>query len=308
MRIAYMGTPDFSVLPLRKIAERKNDEIVAVITNTDKPVGRKRVLTPCAVKAAALELGLSVYSYDKIRLEGVSDLKEIAPDIIITCAFGQILSKEILDIPKYGVINVHASLLPKYRGASPIHYAILNGEKTTGITIMKTDVGIDTGDILLKEEVKIGDNETCGELFERLSVLGANLLDNALDLIESGNAVFYPQGESGATYTKMIKKEDALIDWSVSAEQVKNKIRAFNPTPAAYTFYNGEQIKIFQAEISTERGKAGEILKSDGELIVACGDGAVAIKSLQKAGGKRMETAEFLRGNKIPSGGNFGNA
>ena len=308
MRIIFMGTPDFSVLPLKSLASRGKDEIVAVITNPDKPVGRKQVLTPCAVKAAAEKLGLKVYSYNKIRVEGVEDLKKIAPDIIITCAFGQILSKEILDIPKYGVINVHASLLPKYRGASPIHYAIMCGEEKTGITIMKTDEGIDTGDILLKEEVKIGENETCGELFERLSVLGADLLDGALDLIESGKAKFNPQDETKATYTKMIKKEDALINWSRSAKDIKNQIRAFCPAPAAYTFYSGEQIKIFEAEVLDGNGNAGEIIKSDGELVVSCGAGLLKIKSLQKAGGRRMNAAEFLRGNKIPSGGFLGNA
>lgn len=310
MRIIFMGTPDFSVLPLKRLAERKKDEIVAVITNPDKPFGRKQILTPCAVKAAATELGLKVYSYNKIRVEGIEDLKKLAPDIIVTCAFGQILSKDILDIPKFGVINVHASLLPKYRGASPIHYAILNGEEKTGVTIMKTDVGIDTGDILLKEEINIGENETCGELFERLSALGAKLLDSALDLIESGKAKFIPQDEEKATYTKMIKKEDALIDWARSAKDIKNQVRAFNPYPAAYTFLNGEQVKIFDAEVLSggEKGKAGEIIATKSEFIAYCGDGALKIKSLQKAGGKRMSAEEYLCGNKISSGGKFGNA
>ena len=308
MKIVYMGTPDFSVLPLKKIFDKGEDEILAVITNPDKPVGRKKILTPSPVKTAALDMGLKVFSYNKIRDEGVSDLKTLAPDIIVTCAFGQILSKEILDIPKYGVINVHASLLPKYRGASPIHYAILNGEKTTGVTIMKTDVGIDTGDILLKEEVEIGYNETTGELFERLSKVGADLLISALELIKSEKATFYPQDENVATYTKMIKKEDALIDWSESSDRVKNRIRAFNPSPVAYTFYNGEQIKIFEAEVFDGKGSAGEIISCEKDLVVACGEGAVLIKTLQKAGGKKMTAAEFLRGNKLPLGGRFNNA
>ena len=308
MRIVYLGTPDFAVLPLKKIAKRADDEIVAVITNPDKPVGRKRVLTPSPVKSAAIDLGIKVFTYEKIREEGVEDLKSLAPDIMITCAFGQILSQEILNIPKYGVINVHASLLPKYRGASPIHYAILNGEKITGITIMKTDVGIDTGDIMIKEEAKIEDDETCGELFERLSIIGANLLDKSLDIIKSGKAQFVPQNEEEATFTKMIKKEFALIDWNKSNRSVKNQVRAFNPAPVAYTFFGGEQIKIFSVELSDKSGKPAQILSCERDLIVACGEGSIIIKSLQKSGGKKMTAEEFLRGNRLPLGGFFANA
>ncbi|MDY6367864.1 MAG: methionyl-tRNA formyltransferase [Clostridia bacterium] len=308
MRIVYMGTPDFAVLPLKTLLNRKSDQVVAVVTNPDKPVGRKKIITPCPVKVVAKECGVQTFSYNKIRIEGVEDLKRLMPDIIVTCAFGQILSEEILNIPKFGVINVHASLLPKYRGASPIHYAILNGEKTTGVTIMKTDVGIDDGDMLISREIQIVENETCGELFERLSIVGAELLDFAMDLIESGKAKFTPQDSLKATFTKMIRKEDALINWENGAENVKNQIRAFNPSPVAYTFYNGEQIKIYDATVCADSGIAGEILCSDGSLIVGCKNGSIKINSLQKSGGKRMSTADFLRGNKISVGEYFKNA
>ena len=166
LKIVYMGTPDFAVAPLLKLLENKDRfDVIAAVTNKDKPAGRKHIMTACPVKQVALSKGIKVFEYDKIRTEGVSDMRALNPDIMVTCAFGQILSKEILDIPKFGVINVHASLLPKYRGASPIHYAIMNGEKQTGVTIMKTDVGIDTGDILINEKVDIGEKDTCGDLF-----------------------------------------------------------------------------------------------------------------------------------------------
>lgn len=308
MRLVFMGTPDFAVKPFIAIADRTDIEIVGVITNKDKPFGRKMIITPCPVKAEALSRGYKVFSYDKIRIEGVEDVKSLAPDIIVTCAFGQILSQEILDVPKYGVINVHASLLPKYRGASPIHYAILNGEKKTGITIMKTDAGIDSGDILFERETEIGENETCGELFERLSVMGADAIVDALSLISQGKATFSPQDEEKATFTKMIKKEYALINWNLSAEQVKNQVRAFNPAPLSYSFYHGDQIKVFAVSVADGKGKAGEVLSSDKVLEIACGERSVIIEKLQKAGGKPMSAADFLRGNKIVKGELFSDA
>ncbi|MBQ7236432.1 MAG: methionyl-tRNA formyltransferase, partial [Clostridia bacterium] len=235
----------------------------------------------------------------------VEDLKKLNPDLMVTCAFGQILSQEILDIPRLGFVNIHASLLPAYRGASPIHYAILNGEKTTGVTVMKTDIGIDTGDMILQREINISDAETCGELFERLSVLGANCILEALPLIENEKAVYIKQDESKATYTKIIKKEAALIDWNDTAENIYNKIRAFNPAPVAYCFYEGNPFKIYSAKISTLNGKAGQILKTDKELIIGCGQGALSLLTVQKAGGKPMNIQDFLRGNKLTVGGDF---
>ena len=307
MKIVFLGTPDFSVAPLKSIIENTSHQVIAVVCNKDKPVGRKKILTAPPVKTFAISKNIPVYQYDKIRVEGVEDIKNLAPDLMITCAFGQILSKEILDIPKYGVINIHASLLPKYRGASPIHYAILNGETKTGISIMKTDVGIDTGDVLLQEELDILPNETCGSLFDRLSVVGANAIVKALELIEQGNATFTKQDDSKATLTKIIKKEDALIDWSKNAKDVVNQVRAFNPSPIAYTYFNGEPFKIYECELCDQKGEIGTVLDSDKKLVIGCGDYSVSLKIVQKAGGKQMKIQDFLLGNKLQKGFKFTN-
>ena len=221
MRIVYLGTPDFAVLPLKKIVESGKYEVVGVVTNKDKPVGRKQVFTACPVKQYAISQNIPVFQYDKIRVEGVSDMLSLKPDLFITCAFGQILSQELLDIPKLYTLNIHASLLPKYRGASPIHFAILNGESKTGVTIMKTDVGIDTGDMLIWQEVNIRDNETTGELFNELSIVGADLILKALDLVETGNAKFIKQDENKATFSKIIKKEMAKIDFKTTLDEIE---------------------------------------------------------------------------------------
>ena len=306
MNIVYLGTPDFAVLPLKKILDSKKNNVVAVITNKDKPFGRKKILTPPPVKVLASEYGIPVYQYDKIRLEGVKDLKALCPDIMITCAFGQILSQEILDIPKLGVINIHASLLPKYRGASPIHYAILNGEKNTGISIMKTDIGIDTGDIIMQKAVQIGEKETCGELFSRLSVLGAESIVEFLDNLEKGMVEYTKQDESKATITKMIKKEQALIDWSNPAISVYNQIRAFNPAPIAFTMLNETPFKIYRASIVNGNGKPGVVIENKNKLIIACGQGALSLERVQKAGGNVMDVADFLRGNSLEIGYKLG--
>ena len=306
MRVIFLGTPDFAVLPLKAIFGIKDIEIVAVVCNKDKPFGRKQILTPPPVKVVAEEFDIPVLQYDKIRVEGVDDIRKLQPDLMITCAFGQILSQEILDIPKFGVINIHASLLPKYRGASPIHYAILNGEKETGVTIMKTDIGIDTGDILLQKAISIGDKETCGELFDRLSELGADCVVQALEIIKSGKATFIKQDESKASYTKIIKKEQAKIDWNMPAETVVNQIRAFNPSPVAFTVFNGEPFKIYSAEVSDIKGDAGVVLNSDSKLVVGAGKNSVSLLKVCKAGGKPMAIADFLRGNKVEVGTKLG--
>ncbi|MBE5754241.1 MAG: methionyl-tRNA formyltransferase [Clostridiales bacterium] len=305
MRIVYLGTPDFAVLPLKKLVESGEHEIVGVVTNKDKPVGRKQILTAPPVKQYALENGLPVYQYSKIRIEGVEDMKALKPDLMITCAFGQILSQEILDIAKHGVINIHASLLPKYRGASPIHYAMLNGEKKTGITIMKTDIGIDTGDMILQEELEILDGETCGSLFERLSVLGAECLMKALPLVENGTAKYIKQDEDKATFSKIVRKEHALIDWNDSAENVYNKIRAYNPAPIAFCYLDGNPFKVYEAKVVDGSGAAGQVLKAENELIIACGSSALSLLTVQKAGGKPMNIKDFLRGNKFILGSEF---
>ncbi len=306
MNIVYLGTPDFAVAPLKAIVESGIYNVVAVVTNKDKPVGRKKILTAPPVKEYALTQNIPVYQYDKIRFEGAGDLKALNADIMITCAFGQILSQEILDIPRLGVINIHASLLPKYRGASPIHYAILNGEKTTGITIMKTDIGIDTGDIILQKSLDISEDETCGELFDRLSVLGAECILQALSSIELNTAQFTKQDEEKATLTKMIRKEQAFIDWNNTAEQIYNQIRAFNPAPIAFTLLDGLPFKIYSAMVKDGKGVAGEVISNASELVIACGENALSLKRVQKAGGNAMDISDFLRGNKIQVGFRLG--
>ena len=304
MRIIYLGTPDFAVNPLKKLLENGYN-VVAVVCNHDKPVGRKQVLTPPPVKTIALENNIPCYQYDKIRVEGVEDLKALKPDLMVTCAFGQILSQEILDIPRLGVINIHASLLPKYRGASPIHYAILNGERKTGITIMKTDIGIDTGDIIMQEEIDIPEKQTMGELFESLSVLGADLIVKALPSIIDGTCTFDKQDEKKATLTKIIKKDMAKIDWNNSAKDIVNQIRAFNPSPVAFTIFENNPFKIYEAEESSLKGQVGKILKAEKELVIGCKDGSVSLKVVQKAGGKPMNIADFLRGAKLNENEDF---
>ncbi|MBR2870664.1 MAG: methionyl-tRNA formyltransferase [Clostridia bacterium] len=307
MKIVYLGTPDFSVEPLKRILQLEGHEVVAVVCNNDKPFGRKKILTAPPVKVFAKENGIRVLQYDKIRKEGVEDLKSINPDIMITCAFGQILSQEILDIPKFGVINIHASLLPYYRGASPIHYALLNGEKKTGITIMKTDVGIDTGDIILQKELEILPNENCGSLFSRLSILGAECVVDALNLIEEGKATFTPQDNKLATFTKIIEKKDALIEWNDSADKIFNQVRAFNPSPIAFTLLNGEPFKIYECEISEREGNVGEVIFVDkNTLCVGCGNNSINLKIVQKSGGKTVNIKDFLLGKKFDVGFKFG--
>ena len=306
MKIVYMGTPDFAVEPLKKLIEIDGVEILAVVTNLDKPVGRKQILTPPPVKSLAIEKGLKVLQYKKIREEGVGDLLSLSPDLIVTCAFGQILSQEILDIPKFGVINIHASLLPKYRGASPIHFAILNGEEETGITIMKTDIGIDTGDIIYQQSTNIKENETTGELFDRLSYIGAECIEKVIkDMISSKELKLIPQDEDKATLTKMIRKEQAKIDFNKDAIEVVNQIRAFNPSPVAYTILKGEKLKIYSAEACDISGNIGEVIANDKRIVVGCKKGSISLKILQKAGGKAMDIKSFLAGNKIEIGEKF---
>ncbi len=302
MRVVYLGTPDFAVLPLKSLLEIDGVEIVGVVTNKDKPVGRKMVLTAPPVKTFAIENNLPVYQYDKIRIEGVDDLKALSPDLMITCAFGQILSKEILEIAKLGVINIHASLLPKYRGASPINFAILNGEKTTGVTIMKTDEGVDTGDIIYSEEIEIGEEETAKELFNKLSILGAKCIKKVVKDLMNGEMKTTPQEHDKATKTTMITKQMAKLDFSKDAQTLVNTIRAFNPWPIAYAVVNGENFKIYKAKAVTGSGKEGEVIRSDDKIVIACKDGAIELLEVQKSGGKVLDVKDFLKGNKFAVG------
>ena len=276
------------------------------MSQPDRAKDRKGNLLPTPLKKYAVENGIKVYQFERIK-KSVDELKAIDADIFITAAYGQILSQEIIDLPRYGIVNVHTSLLPRYRGSSPIQSAILNGDKVTGVTIMQTDVGMDTGDIILSQSVTIGD-KTAGELTEELIEVGASLLAEALDEIEAGTAVKVKQDESGATKCKMIKDEDALINWLDSAENIYNKIRAFNPSPIAYSTLNGERIKIYRATLSDENGEAGQVLKADKKgIVVGCGKGAINITSLQPSGKKVMDVAAFLNGKRLNKGEHFGN-
>ncbi|MBR2384787.1 MAG: methionyl-tRNA formyltransferase [Clostridia bacterium] len=302
MKIIYLGTPEFAVAPLKAIIESQNHDVVAVVTQPDRPVGRKNIITPPPVKVVALENDIPVFQYEKIRVEGVENLKSLHADIMITCAYGQILSKEIIDICPHGIINIHASLLPKYRGAAPIQYAVINGEKTTGVTVMQTEVGLDTGDILEAFETPIGESETAGDLFVRLSNMGAEKICSVLDKIEKGEIVPQKQDESKAFVVKTIKKEDALINFSKSALEIKNLINGMNPWPIAYTFANGKKLKIYRAITVDACGNVGEVIKADKKLYIACGEGAIEVLELQEEGGKVMNALSYLNGRKLKVG------
>lgn len=306
MNIIFLGTPDFSVGVLKAIYN-SHHKILAVVTQPDKPVGRKAIITPCACKTEALKLNLKVFSYDNIKKEGVLDLKALNPDIMVTCAYGQILSKEILDIAKYGIINVHASLLPKYRGSSPIQWAIINGEKQTGVTIMQTSLGVDTGDIIMQKPLDILQDEKVDSLFDRLSNLGSKMIVEALNDIENGTATYTKQDESLATHTKMIKKEDGKIDFTKSASEIVNLVRGLYSWPVAYTFLGDKMLKIYSAKEVEQSGACGEVLLADYKqgLVIGAGKNAILIEEVQLQGGKKMPIKDFLLGNKILVGYKF---
>ena len=302
MRILFLGTPDFAVAALERIVGTDN-EVVGVVTQPDRKRNRGEV-SFCPVKQFAVEKGIKVYQYESIRKEGVEDIKAINPDIMITCAFGQIISQEILDIPKYGVINIHASLLPKYRGSSPIQWCLVNGESKTGVTIMRTALAVDSGDILLQKEIDILPEENAGELFDRLAILGGQAIVEALEIIADGRAVYTPQQESQATYYPMISKEDGKIDWSKSAREVFNKMRGFTPWPSAFTTLDGKLFKILKCVVSDKifDGKEGEVVIEERKAYVVCGNGTVELKEVQLEGKKAMPVSDFLLSGKLKTG------
>lgn len=308
MRIVFMGTPDFAVPSLQKLIE-ENYEVAAVFTQPDKKTGRKQLITPSAVKSEALKYSLPVYQPQTFKDGAAFDIiKNINPDLIVVAAYGKILPKSVLNIPKYGCICVHASLLPKYRGAAPIQRAVLNGDKETGISIMQMDEGIDTGDILYIVKTKIDINETSAEVFERLSVLGADALIHTVNLIESGKADPKKQvGES--SYASMIDKSLSPIDWNKSAFEIHNQIRGLQTWPCAETVICSKAVKIHSSVLTDTQGaKPGEVIRADKELIVSCGDGkCISVTEVQPAGKKKMDIRSFLAGNKIAPGTILGN-
>lgn len=303
MRILFMGTPDFAEMSLRALKNEKY-EIIGAYTQPDKPKGRKGVLAPSPVKSAALEYGIPVFQPKSLRdKEEIDKIKSLSPDLIIVVAYGKILPPEILEIPRFGCINVHASLLPFYRGAAPIQRAIINGEKETGITTMYMNEGLDTGDMILTEKTPIYENETFGELWNRLSLLGAETLIKTVKMIEAGNAPREKQPENG-TYASMITPETERIDINASAETIHNLVRGLSPAPGAYLYKNDKKIKILKTVISSEKGNSvGEVIINKNRLFFVAGDGGVLeVLRLKEEGSKEMDAAAFINGRKILKG------
>ncbi len=309
MRVVFMGTPDFSVGTLKALAVAGH-EIAGVVSQPDKPKGRGKNLQPTPVKEAAMELGLPVYQPKKVRdPEFLEVLKELNPEVIVVVAFGQLIPKSILELAPYGCINVHASLLPKYRGAAPIQWAVIDGEPETGVTIMRMDEGLDTGDMISKVTVPVSADETGGSLFDKLSEAGAKLLVETLPSLEAGTAVFEKQPEESSTaYAGMIKKSMGDLDWNRPAEELERLIRGLNPWPSAYTKLDGKTLKIWKAQVLEEKEEEekqmpGTILSTDQqEFKVKTGKGILKITELQLEGKKRMDTSSFLRGYHLEGG------
>lgn len=302
MKVIFLGSPDFSAKILEYLLASSH-EVVAVVTQPDKEAGRGQKIISSPVKTLAQKHNIKVYQFNKIRLEG-SVLKQLNADIMVTAAFGQILSQENIDITPNGIINVHASLLPKYRGSSPIQWAVINGEKATGITIMKTETGIDTGDVLLMEKTPILKDETAGELFERLSDIGGKLLIKALDLIEAKKAKFTPQNHAEMSYFPMLKKEMGKIDFNNTPQQIVNLVNGLNPWPLAFIVaQNNIKIKVYKATVVNSEIDApnGQILFADSKngLTIKCSNGAIRLTKIQAPGGKVLDDKVFLNGNKI---------
>ncbi len=295
-----MGTPEFAVPSLRAIV-RAGFDVAAVVTNTDEPQGRGLKVLPPAVKIAADELGLRVIQVGSLKEQSVADtIRDIAPDLMVVVAF-RILPREIFTIPSLGTFNLHASLLPRYRGAAPINWAIVGGEKETGVTTFFLDEKMDTGKIILQKKIGIGENETAGELTDRLSLLGAETVVETLKLVEGGNAPVVEQDNTLASRAPKISKDDCLIDWARRARQVHNFIRGFSPEPAAFTFLKGKLLKIFRSGLTGKSTglQAGELSVRDGKLFVSCADGMLEIVELQMEGKKRLPAREFVRGARI---------
>ena len=305
MRVLFMGTPDFAVGTLEEIIEAGH-EVIGVVTQPDKEKGRGGKVSFPAIKEAALKHNLDIYQPIKVREpEFIQIIRDLEPEVIVVAAFGQLLPKELLDIPPYGCVNVHASLLPKYRGAAPIQAAIINGEEITGVTIQYMDVKLDTGDIILQESIPIADNETGGSLYDKLAQLGASLLVKALGKLEDGTATRTPQDDSLATHVKMMDKEMGNIDFTQPAISIERMIRGLNPWPSAYTKLNGKTLKLWSAAVVeySNSGQAGEVVKVDKDTItIMTGKDALEIHELQLEGKKRLSCDAFLRGYPVETG------
>ena len=313
MKIVYMGTPDFAVNPLHALAEA-GYEVAGVITQPDQPKGRGKTMLPTPVKEEALKHGFPVYQPVKVRdPEFLQVLEKLDPDIIVVAAFGQIIPKSILELPKYGCINIHASLLPKYRGAAPIQQAVIDGEKESGVTIMRMGTGLDTGDMISRIVVPIAKDETGGTLFDKLAEAGAKLLVETLPHIFDGTAVYEKQPEESPTpYAGMITKQMGLINFGKSAAELERLVRGLNPWPSAFTFWNGKTLKVWESfvvkseEAGAEKSEPGTVVKTDKKgIYVACGEDVLVLSQVQLEGKKRMDADAFLRGCHIETGSRF---
>ena len=302
MRIVFMGTPDFAVPSLQALIDAGHD-VCAVYTQPDKPQGRKQILTAPPVKTLALEHDIPVFQPNTLKNEDEqARLRELAPEVIIVVAYGELLPKAVLDIPPHGCINVHGSLLPRWRGAAPIQWAVIAGDEMAGVTTMQMAEGLDTGDMLLTYETKVGEKETAGELFDRLAQSGAELLTQTL--VKLDEITPRPQDDAQSCYAHMLDKQMAVIDWSKSAHEIDCLIRGLNPWPIALTTLSGERLKVFAAEKAAGNGESGTVLEADPKkgLTVACGEGALKLIEIQLVGGKRMKATDFLRGHAIEVG------
>lgn len=304
MRILFMGSAAFAVPSLDALIRSKH-RVIEVVAQPDKPAGRGMKITACPVAAYAAEHGIALYQPKGVRKPDVIDhFRKLSPDLIVIVAYGRILPKELLDIPPLGCVNVHSSLLPKYRGAAPINWAIANGETETGVTTMRVDEEMDAGDILMSANVKIGYDEDAVELHDRLAPLGAELLMKTIDAIERGTIKGIPQDHSEATFAPIIKKEDGRIDWTMGAREIHNRVRGFKPWPGASTSIGGKMLRIHGAKVGSiaAAGKPGEVIEAGKDLVVACGSGALELTQVQLEGKKKMSAADFLRGHRIEKG------
>ena len=308
MRIVFMGTPDFAVPSLQALIDAGH-EVCAAYTQPDKPQGRKQVLTPPPVKVLAQQYGIPVYQPATLKDAAEQErLRALEPEAIIVAAYGKLLPKAVLDIPPRGCINVHGSLLPRWRGAAPIQWAVIAGDKTAGVTTMRMAEGLDTGDMLLKYETPIGARETAGELFDRLAQAGAKLLVETLDRLDDITPV--PQEDSQSCYAHMLNKEMAVIDWAKPAHEIDCLVRGLSPWPVALTTLDGARLKVYAAQPVSGAGRPGEVLESDPKkgFVIACGADALRLDEVQLVGGKRMKSADFLRGHAVPRGTILGEA
>lgn len=306
MRIVFMGTPDFAAAILKRLIDTGRN-VVGVFSQPDKPVGRKQVILPTATKQLAMEHDIPVFQPEKLR-DGTAlkIMKELAPDLVVVAAYGKILPKELLDVPPLGNVNVHGSLLPKYRGSAPIQWSVINGDKVTGVTTMYMAEGMDTGDMILKMELPIGEDETSGELFERMAALGADAIEKTLELFDEGNVPKTAQNNEEMTMAPMLKKEMGELDFTKTPEEIHNLVRGLNPWPAAYTFLDGKKLKVHKAVVVEGfSGLPGELL-DEKRCLVACKNGAVEFLTVQPEGKNAMSGEDFIRGRRLSKGMAFG--